>query len=402
MKVQELSRRSSAILLALLFLAINALPLFINRTVSAYTLLGEREIQMSTSQPSATGVSYLVDFETATTDNIGGIVVAFCAGSPIIGDTTCAVPAGFSLTGAAAADTGQVGAVNLSTFTAAFTNVVSAGGANPNTLTFSNATAITGNTAGQQVQFQITNVTNPTAVGSFYARIMVYSTQALANGYTLNDINTPEQAGGIALSTADQITIQAKVQERIEFCVYTSAINYANCTVDATDPVILGDANGVLSSLNASVSKDAKYNITTNASAGATIRMKGTTLTTGGFSIDAVGGTAAASSLNTEQFGMCTYRDTGGGVAGLAAVAPYNNVNCSTTINGQGAGNTNAGTAQFAFDTTATALTYGQSIATKSAGDWSTGILVFLGNIDNITEPGIYTTTLDFIATGRY
>lgn len=400
MKVQQLSKRTSAILVALLFLAATAMPIVTSQTASAYTLLGEREIRMSTSEPDATAVSYQVDFDVATTDDIGGVVVAFCEGSPIIGDTTCDVPAGFDL-GSASVSGAAAGDVDLSGFTPVFNNEATAG-ANDNTLELTNATASTGITVGNSVQFTIDDVVNPTAVGSFYARIMVYSTEALAQGYTLADINSPEQAGGIALSTADQITIQAKVQERIEFCVYTSAPDYSGCgAVNATDPVILGDVNGVLSSVNPSVSVDGKYNITTNASAGATIRFKGGTLETGSFSIDALGGTATASSPNSEQFGMCTYRDTGGGVAGLTAVAPYNDANCSsitTTTQASGADQS----ALFAFDTTESATTYGDVVATKTAGDWSTGRLVFLGNIDNITEPGIYTTTLDFIATGRY
>jgi hypothetical protein len=177
--------------------------------------------------------------------------------------------------------------------------------------------------------------------------------------------------------------------------------DHTDCS-NLTDPVVLGDANGVLDSISPSISKEAKYNITTNASAGATIRMKGGTLATGPYTITETGGTAVASSPGNEQFGMCTYR-LGTSAAGLTPTAPYNDGNCAGTIQGQGAGNDN--TALFAFDTngtTGTTSTYGQQIAFKSAGDWSTGILVFLGNVSNVTEPGIYTTTLDFIATGRY
>jgi hypothetical protein len=183
--------------------------------------------------------------------------------------------------------------------------------------------------------------------------------------------------------------------------VHTTAVpayDQTDCS-NLTDPVVLGDVNGVLDTISPSISKEAMYNITTNASAGATIRMKGDTLASGLFTINAIGDTAVASNEGSEQFGMCTYLDAGS-AAGLTPQVPYNDAACVGTTQGQGA--TNDNDALFAFDTANTTSTYGQAIAQKTAGDWSTGVLVFLGNVSNITEPGIYTTTLDFIATGRY
>lgn len=396
----EKLRRPTALVVAVLFLVASAVPLLANRSASAYTLLGEREIRMSTSEASATGATYRADFDITTAGNLGGIVITFCEDSPIIGDTSCDMPTGLSLSATFA--NANAGTLDLSGWTAAVSNQSSTG-TGDNTFTLTNTTPVTA--AGtDSVSFEMTGVSNPDATGTFYARIMTYESAANATGYTLAN---PEaggpivDAGGIALSTADQITIEAKVQERITFCVYTSATNYDDCVVNADDPVILGDTNGVLSSSAPSIAKDAKYNITTNAGNGATIRMKGSTLESGSFSIDAIGATAVASDVNNvEQFGLCTYRDTGGGATGLTAVAPYNDGGCEGTTDGQGLGNDNS--ALFAFDTTEFASTYGQSIATKDAGNFSTGVLVFLANINDVTEPGIYTTTLDFIATGRY
>jgi hypothetical protein len=248
---------------------------------------------------------------------------------------------------------------------------------------------------------------------------MTYDTEAEAQGYTLADEEAGGpvvEAGGIALSTADLITVEAKVQERLTFCVYTSAATYTDCSGNATNPVILGDVNGVLSSTQPSISKDAKYNITTNAGNGATIRLKGDTLESGAFSIDAVGdatagdGVPATYAASTELFGLCTYEDAGSTeTGGITPTAEYDGgagTECSGTTDGQGAANDNSAEFTFFLDgnPTGTAIdsTYGDSIATKTAGDFSTGILVFLGGVDNTTEPGIYTTTLDFIATGRY
>ncbi|CAN5705440.1 hypothetical protein BH23PAT2_BH23PAT2_01030 [soil metagenome] len=408
----EKLKRPTALAVAGLMLLSSAVPILVSRSASAYTLLGDREIRLSSSESGATNTTYRVEFEAATAGNVGGIVVTFCENTPIIGDTSCTFPAGFDATGVAVANQ----SANISTLTTV-TTLDQADTVGTNTVVLSNATAVT-LAAAEVVSYEITGVTNPTAVGTYYARIMTYEVNTHATGYTLanNEAGGPiVDAGGIALSTAELITIEAKVQERITFCVYTGATtgyNGTDCSA-VIDPVVLGDANGVLDSINPSISKDAKYNITTNASTGATIRMKGDTLASGSFTIDAIGnvtpgdGVATASVTNSEQFGFCNYRDTGGGVAGLTPTAPYDHANCVTTIQGQGAGNDASALFAFFLDaggagSTAINGTYGSSIASKTAGDWSTGVLVFLGNIDNTTEPGIYTSTLDFIATGRY
>jgi hypothetical protein len=401
-------RRPTALAAAALLLLASFVPLLASQTASAYVLLGNREIRMSSAVGGDADVSYRVDFVIpAGITNLQGVVVTFCEESPIIGDEDCTAPAGLDLdvSGTNAAVDLDEGDVDLSGFTQAFANIVSGGGGEENTLTLSDGTGVAVS-ASDSVVFTIPNVTNPTAVNeTFYARIMLYDDNDDATGYSVADNNEPVQAGGIAMSTAELITIEAKVQERITFCVFTgtpTSFDGDDCNV-VTDPVVLGDSNGVLDFETESISKDAHYAITTNAGAGATIRMKGdSTLTSGSFSIDEIGATAAASDTGTEQFGMCTYRNPGS-AAGLTPVAPYNHADCDQTTDGQGAGN--ADDAEFAFDLTSSDgvdSEYGQAIATKAAGDWSTGVLVFLGNISTVTEPGIYTTDLNFIATGRY
>jgi hypothetical protein len=95
MSVSQIVRQQLFFVVAIVFLLASALPLLISRSASAYTLLGEREIRLSTSEADAIGQSYRVEFDLSTTTNMGGIVVTFCAGTPIIGDTTCVTPTGF-------------------------------------------------------------------------------------------------------------------------------------------------------------------------------------------------------------------------------------------------------------------------------------------------------------------
>jgi len=405
--IKRLQRPTSLAAAALLLVAAAA-PLFVPNQAFAYGLPTERQVKISSSTAGATGVSYEVSFKAATTSVLQGLVIEICDNSPIIGDT-CTTPAGFSW-GAASnpqpsfngtAQTGWTGAVSAGKFT------------------LTNAAGATSVAAGQLVSFTITTATNPsTSNTTFYGRMLSFATSAAATGYTATTPGSSIDAGGTALSTADQITIQAKVQERLTFCIYTSAAS-ASCTGNTTtNPVVLGDANGVLSSTSPSISKTAKYNITTNASLGATIRAKGSTLTSGSFTIDPAGAgsaTGAQYAAGSEQFGLCTYRETGAGAGtstGLAPTTQYDGENggtstatsCSGSTAGQGAGFSNNGF--YAFDTTTAnsnfTSTYGVPIATKTAGDFSTGILTFLGGVSNTTEPGIYTSTLTFIATGVY
>jgi hypothetical protein len=464
----KLNRAAVLAVASLLFLA-SLVPLLTRQKAAAYGLMPNRSITMSTSQVSATNTTYHVRFDVATDATaIGGIVVDFCDESPIIGDTNCTAPAGFTLTTPAvsgqsdgsAADpidgtiTGDCDIDSLTTAAALTTHTLA--------LTNSSPTAALG--VDTTCFFDITTVTNPSTVNhSFYARIMTYDTEANALAY---DIGAPAtnpgtgniDAGGIALSTAEQITVTAKVQERLTFCVYTfptvetnpgdadwheaapDSVADNNCGGKTGSDVILGDVNGVLDPAQSYVDKTAYFSVTTNASHDAAIRMKGETLqlnptdptcdTTASCSIDPIyqaapgDGLPGLSTETTEQFGMCAYvfaNDTGAtlGIAdGTPSGADYSGsgnagTGCDQTTqsarvasapaDSNGDGGTGHGGSSFTFDATNTGLGgYGQVIATKGAGGYSTGNLVFLGNISNTTEPGIYKTTLTFIATGTY
>lgn len=418
-------KRPSALASAALLLVASVVPLLVGNQANAYGLLTSREIRLSTSAASATDVTYLVRVTTpAGPTNIGGLVIDFCGNSPIIGDGNCTAagtggPAGFDINEAGLALANQTGITDWQIDAATDTNTLvltRTGGAQA--FAAGTLTLELGSTGGSD------GVTNPsTSNATFYGRILAYTTGAGAQGYAPGSPGAEPPlayAGGVALSTADQITVQSKVQERLTFCVYTGAASYASCAVSATNPVVLGDANGVLDPNAAYVSTATKYNVTTNASNGVTIRAKGGTLTSGAFTIDAAGttpgdGTAESSTVGSEQFGFCNYYDAGSVTTGLTPTAPYagGTGTCSSAtqgVNGDGG-------AQFAFDLstacgavagTATfgennlSCAYGDAIATKTAGGFSTGVIPFIGNISNTTEPGIYTTTMTFIATGNY
>ncbi len=384
-------------LLASGVMALSAIaPVLINATANAYGLVGSRSIELSSSAQAATDVNYLVSFTTASTSNLGGIVIDFCDNSPIIGDSCTTGANSLNINKATLAISAVTAALTTAGFAKDTTNSTAT------KLVYTTATPITSLAASTALTFTLggagasDGVTNPnTSNTTFYGRILTYTTAAGATGYVPGTPGAVVDAGGIALSTANQITVTSKVQERLTFCVYT-----AGTCAGGGSAVSLGDTNGVLDPAGPYVDKNTKYDVATNASQGASIRLKGDTLKAGAFSINAAGASAVASSAGTEQFGFCTYTTAG---TNLTPAAPYNNAGCSGTTQSAGTATPGGATgASFALDTANTNTTYGQIFANATAGPSSSGDIAFLGNVSNTTEAAIYQTTLTFIATGIY
>jgi len=115
----------------------------------------------------------------------------------------------------------------------------------------------------------------------------------------------------------------------------------------------------------------------TNATSGYVIYVRGATLTSGGNTIDAIGGSATASSIGTEQFGLKVSASGGSG----AAVAPY-------------------ATANYAY--AANAVTQDIIAQSGSASASTTFGLTYIANISNTTQSGSYTTNLIYTAVGTF
>jgi hypothetical protein len=258
-------------------------------------------------------------------------------------------------------------------------------------------------TAGTTVvSFDITTVTNPTdtdattggtQIGTFYARILTYAAGSGATGYVAGTPGTYIDYGGIALSLANQLTITAKVQESLTFCVYVSG---SNCSGGTGTALALGDGNGVLAAPATTYTSTAKFGLASNAQGGVTVRMKGTTLTSGSNTIDPTGGgttdacTADVATTTVEQFGMRV--TTTAPVTAWPGTGSTPRYDCAATNH------------NFNVDATdGTASTYGGNIAsTVGALDETQVPMEFAAKAATATEAGIYTTALTFIATGVY
>lgn len=398
--MKNLHQRFSRLLYAVPALAIAVaaiLPVFASQ--ASASLITSRSIQMSDSTQGQTAVQYKVSFNSITTGNTGGIVVDFCDNDPIIGDTTCSLPTGFTLT-ASPTVSGQstTAGCSLSTFT-------TVGTLNSHqTLTLTAASPVNFTVTPCALSFTINGVTNPTTSNHpFYARIYTYAAAAGATGYTQANPSAGGailDSGGIALSTASTINVTAKVEEQLSFCVYTGSTG--NCGTD--NGVTLGNTNGVLLSTGPFVDLNTKFDVQTNASSGASVNVFGNTLTSGANTITAIPA-LAASSAGSDQFGMCVNEAAG---TNLTPSPNYDGTSTAACTAGDGLSQTSgtgatggAGTVQFAFRSQAQA-TYGDPIASEAAGSQSTGEVAMIGNVATTQTAGIYTTNLKFIATGTF
>lgn len=380
--------RSFAVLAVISFIAIligGILP----GTVSAGQVTS-RSITMSTSAASATSVTYTATFTPATSITHPDVILDFCSNDPLIGDS-CTATAG----------------TDVPNFTSAAASgwTVTTIGSNRGVILTTSTVSFT---AATPVTITVTGVTNPSNTASFYGRVLTYTTGG-ASGHTSASPGSYTDYGGVALSTAANISITSKVFETLSYCVFQSSCG--------TPPTLtLGDpTTGALSASNAYVNNNAQYTIATNAASGAAVALRGTTLcrsstpsdcntgSAGVYTITGIGSSETASAVGSEQFGMCV--DTTGATGSLAADSPYADSinNCHSGLST----GSYSGSSKFGFnDSTGANGTNnagGSPLMSSTAPISSyTGTFAFLGNISATTEAGIYTTSLNTVATGTF
>jgi len=301
-----------------------------------------RSVTIGSSAPSAV-TTYSFAFAVPTTTAVKSASFTLCTTA----SGTCTMPAGFSNTGVTL--TGQPSGLGLTTgWTVDNTTA--------GTLALKNASNTTVSGSNQTVSF--TGVTNPsTPNATFFVRISTFSD----SGYA-----TPIDTGNVAGSTAGQVTVTAIVNESLVFTLAAVTIPLGVLTTSTT-----GSGSTTMTA-------------STNASSGYSISYTGTTLTSGANPITA--DTAAAASIqNTKQFGFNLVADT----------TPT--IGAAVSGSGSGVPATGYGTANsFKFnsgDTVASA-----SVPTNS----NTYTASYIANIDGITPPGAYSTTLTYVATANF
>lgn len=348
----DLTRLKHGVLaVALLILAI--LPAcYMTLPVSADGL-GNRSLRLLNSTPGAT-TDYTLTFTLTNTSTIGSLSILFCANSPLQ-DDVCPLPTGLDVTHAVLSSQGGIGDFTL--FTVA-----------SNYLLLSRTPTVI--TAPQQVTLKFSNIVNPSSAGSYYARLAAYS--------STNGTGTPVDYGGLALATVGNLQISSVVPPYLTFCAGL-VISTFDCSSAAGDYINFGNLSPAHSS-----QADSQMVVATNAPNGYVIQVYGTTMTSGNNLINAMVN-GATSSPGSSQFGINLRANT----------APPIGADPTGPGTGQptaGYGNPN----HYRFvsnDTVVSAL---------AADNFRKYTVSYVVNTPGSQPPGVYASTLSYVAAGSF
>lgn len=393
-------------LTALLLGLATAAPLVLSGG-SVYAAGGQitsRSIQLSNSNPSATGVTYNVSFKATSATAVGGIIVDFCADSPITLSSSCTFPTGLTL-GTSVSISGLSGFTTNTGWTASGYQCGAAASNNQVAVYTAAATTAPSAFSTTPINFQINSVTNTSATGTFYARVYTFSSTSLPSAATYCPTGTTratsltnlQDYGGVALSTASLINIQATVQEQLTFCTSKTAPGNG-CTALGT-PVSLTLGSGSPAILGTAVSTDTAFTqITTNAQSGVSVNMKA-------YKSDGITA-AGCNGMSRDNFVTCGISGIGA-FANLAASSGNFGLNVADGTGGTGTVSHNAN-----YGTTAGSYGMQAAVASGAYGDQiesSTGAvqnvnstLTFAAAAAPTTPAGVYSAYESLIATGTF
>lgn len=366
-------------LAAAVMLAVMFAPLLFATTVSAEELI-ERSIDMSTSEPSAADVEYTISFTGISETVVESVIVDFCT-TPIIG-TTCTLPAGFSA------------------LTPSFVSATAGGTWVPSSIN-SNRTLqlLPGTPVALNSEFSIrigSIATNPSTEGTFYARVLTYAAST-GGVHVATSVGTPLDQGTIALSTAEEIDVTARVNESMTFCVSATDPG-AGCASPTSPDLTLGEgAEGAQALDNDVVSEAVAYfQISTNSAITTAIKLRNGALS---------GGLNSGASNAIEAVNDSEPVTIGSGDALFGVRVPISTL--GDTVGGAAV----IGDSAYATDdldkynmvTSAVTAAYGDVIASVE-GPTSNALvpLTFGAKANNITAAGVYTAAIVLIATGTY
>lgn len=180
-----------------------------------------------------------------------------------------------------------------------------------------------------------------------------------------SDVDTKDIA--VDIIADEQISVTSTVNPTLTFVITDAAIDLGTLTSSATG------------------SDTAEFTVATNAGSGYVADISGTTLTNAASdTITAIGGTKAASSIGSEQFGL-NLKD-----------------NATPNVGAEPSGGSGAAAGEYATADSFAFLT-GDTIASCAGpSDTTTFTISAIANIDGATESGTYTTTLTLVTTGKF
>ena len=262
-------------------------------------------------------------------------------------------------------------------------------------------------TANDEVKTTLTNVTNPAAAGTVYARIVTYATAANAANYTATAVGAGAvDQGSVAISITDNINVGGVVQESLEFCVSGSDSVATDCEGALTAPTVqLGETVGT--SGKALISSEMstgsiKTFLSTNAASGAVVSLKSSAAGCGGLILAGKTGaegcfitpatTGAADLAGTAKFGVKLGADVAqdGDNSALTHIGNYGDTNFYIGYNGT---DESTGVTSVYGDPIFGSLGYSNNLPMT---------LTFGASVAPNTPAGRYSADLSLIATGTF
>lgn len=347
--------RHKYVLRPLLVLLAAVLVLTVSSLLDAATSqLQYRSLKLSDNLAGHTSI-YNFSYQPLGLDTVQLVSFQFCANDPIP-TTVCVAPDGFDASNATLMD--QSGDIGFSI----------AGISTANRL-FIQRSPIASD--GQMNNYIFGNIVNPDSKGSYYVRIQTFQD---------SDYNgVPNNYGGIAYAILDgKIEISATVPPYLLFCAGVT-VNDNGCNSVTGDYVNFGELSDRQVSIGTTQMLAA-----TNAIDGYTISVAGTTMTSGTNVIQNLVG-ADVSRPGVSQFGMNLRANTapqsGSDPLGSGGGAPMNGYN---QIN------------FFRFNS-------GDVVARSFSPDWARKYTTtYIVNINKNQAPGVYVSTITYIALGAF
>jgi hypothetical protein len=340
-------------LAAALIAAISFSTLQIHPTSQALHLQNH-SVRVSTALINATA-SHNFQFDYPSLSVVGSVAFEYCSNAALT-ILPCTTPAGLDVSGASlSSQTGNTG------FSIDGTNSTSS----KIVLT---RTAAPGVTTTSTYNFD--NIINPsTANATTYVRITTYPTSDGTGPY--ND------DGGVAFATVNPFEIGAFVPPFIKLCVGVTVAT--DCTSTSGNSINLG----VLST-NATRFASSQFSAGTNSFTGYNIFALGTTMTSGNHIIPAVN-PAATSKVGVGQFGLNLRANNSPAIG-----ADPQGTGTGTPLTGYNTPNI------FKFQN-------GENIARSNlASEFNKMTASYIVNINSSQNPGIYATTITYLAVGNF
>jgi len=426
------ARQALLLWLQVIILALaTTLPVLMPGRAFAGEQLTSRKVTIDSAKSAKTAVGYTFAFTVGTSTDIEGMIFEYC--TTALG--TCTKPTGLDVSHPTASPGTQTGFPNNAT---AFTEQTASlgdcniAGTSADTKYCVKRTEATAGTGA--MTFIINNVTNPTFATPFttvYIRISLYDNASFSSsGGTGNSI---VNNGTVAASINNQLTVNGRVQEKLEFCVASiddvAALPSSCTTVPTTTTIDIGviDSSTISQSpVNVTATNGANdfYGmamLTTNASGGAVVTFLPEAAATGTNSLRSFRVTGASCNASgtsvvdqcfidanaagetfvsgTERFGTVVpcIDTTQGTTTNLGSVpAAYSGTDATTT---SAADCENEANTKFAWNNTASPVTIASA---STVVDREILKLRFGATASTTTPTGAYTVTTMYIATPTF